>query len=136
MDGVDEVGTAAIRLGFVKLVVRDLPAMTAFYTQALGMAVLRTIENATMSETVLAWPGGESAARLVLYRHSDGREVSVGNAHGPIGLFVPDVDAIYARTLAHGATVHSPPYDVSVGRVAFVHDPEGHEIEFLALRSA
>jgi lactoylglutathione lyase len=137
MDGVKEAETTPVRLGFVKLVVRNLPAMTAFYSQALGLRALRTIENATMAETVLAWPGGGgSDARLVLYRHSDGRELSIGTAHGPIGLFVPDVDASFARAVAHGASAHIAPCDVAAGRVAFVHDPEGHEIEFVSLRGS
>jgi predicted enzyme related to lactoylglutathione lyase len=47
---------------------------------------------------------------------------------------VPDVDASFARAVAHGASAHIAPYDVAVGRVAFVRDPEGHEIEFVSLR--
>ena len=133
MGGEVRAAETAIRLGFVKLVVRDLAAMTTFYERALGLRVLKAVANDSMAETVLGWPGAEGGARLVLYRHADAREVTVGNAHGPIGLFVPDVDAIFARALAEGATIHIAPYDVSVGRVAFVHDPEGHEIEFVGL---
>ena len=123
--------TAAVRMQFIKFVVRDMDAMLAFYDKALGLTVLRTIESETMLEKVLGDPEKPAGMNLLLYGYKDGREVVVGNAHGPLRCFVRDADAAYAHAIASGATPSRPPFDANGLRIAFVLDPEGREIEFL-----
>jgi len=127
-----KAATPPVRLQFIKFVVRDLDAMLAFYENALGLSVLRTIETETMLEKVMGDPDKPAGMNLLLYWYKDGRDVTVGNGHGPLGCFVPDADKAYAHAIAHGATPHRPPFDLNSLRLAFVHDPEGREIEFLA----
>ena len=43
-----------------------------------------------------------------------------------------DFDASLAQAIAHGATLDRGPFDYGSGRVAFLHGPEGHEIELMA----
>ena len=121
-------------LGFVKLVVRDLDRMLDFYCKVLGLALTQTVDTPEMTEKILMKPGQTGGASLILYWNKDGREVAVGSGHGPLGLYVRDVDAAYAHAVANGAGAHRPPWDSGNLRVAFVLDPEGREIELVSVR--
>ncbi|MGI6368468.1 MAG: VOC family protein [Anaerolineae bacterium] len=46
-------------------------------------------------------------------------------------VYVDDVDAHYARALAEGAIILTPPQDEGVGRLYRAEDPEGHRWMFL-----
>jgi lactoylglutathione lyase len=120
--------------GFVKLVVRDLDAMLDFYRRTLGLVVTQTVDTDTMTEKILGKPGAQGGASLILYRHKDGREITLGNAHGPVGFYVRDVDAAFAHAVAEGAKPDREPFDAGTMRVAFVLDPEGREIELVSVR--
>jgi catechol 2,3-dioxygenase-like lactoylglutathione lyase family enzyme len=119
--------TAPLSLGFVKFNVCDLAAMEAFYVQALGMAVQKRLEFPGLTEIILSNGGCD----LALVRYHDGREVQLGTANGPIGVYLNDVDGAYDRAIAAGASSRQTPVSKGGIRVAFVADPEGHEIEFL-----
>lgn len=125
----------SMRFGLVKFVVRDVAAMTAFYERALGLKVVRTIDLPTIVEKVLSFPGEPAGGfSLVLYYNKDDRPVAVGSGHGPLGLYVRDVDAAYAHAVACGAAGDRAPFDIGDMRIAFVSDPEGHQLEFLSMR--
>lgn len=123
-----------MRFGLVKFVVRDLDAMTAFYERALGLEVSRTIDLPAIVEKVMTFPDDKSGFGLVLYFNKDGRAVTVGDGHGPLVLYVRDVDAAYAHALASGAAGDRAPFAIGELRIAFVRDPEGRELEFIATR--
>jgi predicted enzyme related to lactoylglutathione lyase len=121
------------RFGFMKFVVRDLDAMRSFYERAFGLAVSQTIDLPDIRELILRRPGEDAGFSLILYWNKDGREVSVGTGHGPLGLFFRDVDAAYAYAVGQGATPHREPWDSGDMRVAFVLDPEGRELELISM---
>lgn len=123
----------SVQFAFVKLIVRDLDTMTEFYRRALGLYPARTIEAGTATEIVMRPEGQRAGFCLVLYRHADGRIVVVGTGHGPIGLYVENTDDAFTGALRAGASPKQAPFDVAGLRVAFVEDPEGHELEFLQL---
>lgn len=114
---------------FTKLIVGDLAAMTAFYTNAFGFVVRRRIEAPGLEEVLLGLDG--DSFTLVLYRHTDGRALTRGTLHGPIGLATSDIDATWAAALAAGAMPVDPPRAIPGLRVAFADDPEGHPLEFI-----
>jgi predicted enzyme related to lactoylglutathione lyase len=120
--------------GFVKLVVRELEPMLEFYAGVLGLVAAQTIDTPEMTEKILRKPGQETGAGLILYRHKDGREITLGNAYGPVGFYVRDVDASFAHAVAQGAAAHREPWDSGNLRVAFVLDPEGREIELVSVK--
>lgn len=124
-----EVEALRFRLGFFKLVVRDLPAMERFYCDSFGFAVTNRVVLPGLEESMLNLPG--QPFTVVLFHHSDGREISVGNGHGPIGLTTADVDAAAARAIAHGARPLHGPHELPGARLTFLLDPEGHEIELI-----
>ena len=126
------------RFGFVKFVVQDLAAMRSFYERAFGLTVSQTIDLPDIMELVMRRPGEETGFSLILYWNkaplAEGRrETAVGTAHGPLGLFVRDVDAAYAHAVKEGATPHREPWDTGAMRVAFVLDPEGRELELISM---
>jgi predicted enzyme related to lactoylglutathione lyase len=125
----------SVSFGFVKLVVRDLEGAVAFYERALGLTAAQTIDLPELTEKVLRKAGSEGGPALILYHHKDGREITLGNAHGPVGFYVRDVDAAFAHAVACGGKPDRPPWDASpTMRVAFVLDPEGHEIELVSMK--
>jgi lactoylglutathione lyase len=119
------------RLKFVKLIVRDLAAAEDFYSRAFGLVAMNRIRLPEMEETVMGRGEGDPDASLVLYWHKDGRSLSGGDLHGPIGFYVSDVDAVYMHALSQGAVSVRAPFTVGPSRVAFLSDPDGHEIEIL-----
>jgi predicted enzyme related to lactoylglutathione lyase len=67
---------------------------------------------------------------IVLQCYTDGREIPDARAHGPAGFATDDMDATHAAVVAAGATPKGPVIVVEGGiKVAFLNDPEGHEIE-------
>ncbi len=121
---------ASLGPSFLKFTVSNLPAMQAFYEKAFGMTQQKRLDNPANTEVILTSPKGADVA-LVFYK--DGRKITLGNANGPIGFYLKDVDAAYARAMAAGAVSQSAPRSAGNARVALVADPEGHEIELLDL---
>ena len=124
----------SVRMGFVKFVVQDLEKMRSFYERAFGLVVAQTIDLPDIMELVMRRPGEESGFSLILYWPKAGGNVAVGTAHGPLGLYVRDVDIAFAHAVKEGATPHREPWDATGMRVAFVLDPEGRELELISMR--
>ena len=122
------------RFGFVKFVVADLDAMASFYERAFGLVVAQTIDLPDIMELIMRRPGDEAGFSLILYWNKDGSKATLGSAHGPLGIYVRDVDAAYAHAVKEGATAHREPWDTPGMRVAFVLDPEGRELELISMR--
>jgi lactoylglutathione lyase len=124
----------SVRFGFVKFVVKDLEAMRGFYERAFGLTVAQTVDLPDATELILRRAGEEAGFSLILYGYKDRRDVTVGTAHGPLGLYVRDVDAAFAHAVSQGAAPHREPWDATGMRVAFVLDPEGRELELISMR--
>ncbi len=129
-----DVAAFGFRLNFFKLVVRDAAAMTDFYRDTFGFEQRSRFELPGIIEVMLALPG--EAFTLVLYQNTDGREVTIGSGHGPVGFLTGDVDGAYAHALASGAIDERAPFDLPGMRIAFVRDPEGHQIEMIQFMRA
>jgi predicted enzyme related to lactoylglutathione lyase len=122
--------TPSLPLSFLKFNVSDLPAMQAFYEKAFGMRQQKRIDSPAFTEVILESPPG---ADLALVYSKDGRKRTLGDANGPIGFYLKDVDSVYARAMAAGAVSRTAPRTGGGARVALIADPEGHEIELLHL---
>ena len=121
---------APLTLSFLKFTVSDLRGMQAFYEKAFGMHQQKRLDSPSSTEVILTTDKGLD---LALVRYKDGRKITLGNANGPIGFYLKDVDDAYARAMAAGATSRVAPRTGPGSRVALVADPEGHEIELLHL---
>jgi lactoylglutathione lyase len=121
---------------FLKIFVADLDRSAAFYAESLGFTVGGRFATEAFDELILRPGEGVKGGSLVLCRWKDGRALELGNAHGPIGLKVADVDAAYARVLAAGGSSKIGPLDIQASRLAIVADPDGHPLELIAFGKA
>ncbi len=115
--------------------VGNLQRAIDFYTQVLGMQLLRTTENPQYKYT-LAFVGfarnPEQAEIELTYNWGvDGYEP--GSAFGHIALGVPDVYAACEKIRAAGGNITREPGPVKGGStvIAFVTDPDGYKIELI-----
>lgn len=122
-----------IRLAFFKLNVPDMDAALAFWRDGFGFAVTQTFDEPEFLEHIMALPGQEAGPSLLLVRYTDGRDVTSGPGHGPVGFEVDDIAATHERALAAGAEPLTGVFAVGPVRVAMLRSPQGHEIELVQL---
>ena len=115
---------------FYKIFVKDLERSVDFYGACLGFQEQRRIDAGKFDEVILT--PSKQGASVVLCRWKDGRNVDRGNAQGPTGYFVADIDGISAIMIDRGAKAILGPVDYSGMRIAVLADPDGHEIELLS----
>jgi len=124
-----------MRLLHTMLRVGDLDRSIDFYTNVLGMKVLRR-KDYPEGKFTLAFVGygDESQTAVIELTHNwDTKKYDLGTGYGHIAIGVPDArkacDAVRAKggkvtreagPMKHGTTV-----------IAFVEDPDGYKIEFI-----
>ncbi|WP_233980486.1 lactoylglutathione lyase [Pectobacterium versatile] len=124
-----------MRLLHTMLRVGDLQRSIDFYTQILGMRVLRTSENTEYKYT-LAFVGytEESEGAVIELTYNWGVDsYDLGNAYGHIALGVDDVAATCERIRKAGGNVTREAGPVKGGTtvIAFIEDPDGYKIELI-----
>ncbi|MEH2921442.1 lactoylglutathione lyase [Samsonia erythrinae] len=124
-----------MRLLHTMLRVGDLQRAIDFYTQVLGMRVLRTSENTEYKYT-LAFVGyqEESEGAVIELTYNWGVDsYDLGNAYGHIALGVDDVAATCERIRKAGGNVTREAGPVKGGTtiIAFIEDPDGYKIELI-----
>jgi predicted enzyme related to lactoylglutathione lyase len=127
---------------FTKLVVRDLEKSAAFYEDVCGLVEWRRLASEHSASTggplreISFYPTDAGGGPLTLIHYP--------GAGGPVrgelilGFTTGDLDALLARALRAGgriarAITEMPEHGI---RVAFVLDPEGHELEVVQLDRA
>lgn len=117
--------------------VGDLPRSIRFYTQVLGMQLLRTTERPEQGYS-LAFVGygagnRDGQAEIELTYNHGVSSYEQGTAFGHLAIGVPDVAAACSRIRAAGGTVTREPGPVKGGTtvIAFVQDPDGYKIELI-----
>ncbi len=106
-----------------------------FYTQVLGMKLLRTSENPEYKYS-LAFVGyghNPDHAELELTWNWGVEQYEMGTAYGHIALGVADVAAACEKIKASGGNVTREPGPVKGGTtvIAFVTDPDGYKVELI-----
>lgn len=115
--------------------VSDLDKSIAFYTEVLGMRVLRKNDYPD-GEFTLAFVGyadeSESAVIELTYNWDD-REYEQGSAFGHVAIEVDDVYAACEEIKARGGIVtrDAGPMKHGTTVIAFVKDPDGYSIELI-----
>ena len=128
-----------MRLLHTMLRVGNLQRSIAFYTEVLGMALLRTTERPEQKYD-LAFVGygrnPEHAEIELTYNHGvDSYEL--GSAFGHIAIGVPDVAATCvavrskAASLGGAITREAGPVKGGTTVIAFITDPDGYKIELI-----
>jgi len=124
-----------MRLLHTMLRVGDLTKSLAFYTDVLGMSLLRQ-EDYPDGKFSLAFVGyGEEASNTVLeLTHNwETSHYELGNGYGHIALAVDDVAAACEKIRQRGGKVVREAGPMMHGTViiAFVEDPDGYKIELI-----
>ena len=124
-----------MRLLHTMLRVGDLPRAIAFYTNVMGMTLLRQSEN-TSQKYSLAFlgygPNPEHAELELTYNHGV-TSYDMGTAYGHLAVAVPDAYAACDRIRSAGGAVTREAGPVKGGTtvIAFVTDPDGYKIELI-----
>ena len=124
-----------MRILHTMLRVGDLDRSVKFYTDVLGMKLLRTTERPEQKYS-LAFVGYDSEERSAVleltYNHGV-EKYDLGNAFGHVAIQMPDVAKACEAVRARGGKVTREPGPVKGGAtvIAFVEDPDGYKIEFI-----
>jgi len=125
-----------MRILHTMLRVGDLERSIAFYTQVLGMELLRRSENPEhrYSLAFLGFEGGNPGQAEIELTYNWGvTQYEHGSAYGHIAIGVPDAYAACERIKAAGGRVTREAGPVLGGStvIAFVTDPDGYKIELI-----
>jgi len=132
-----------MRLLHTMLRVGDLQRSIRFYTEVMGMQLLRTTQRPEQKYD-LAFIGygrnPEHAEIELTYNYGVDR-YDLGSAYGHIAIGVPDVAATCAsvreKAAALGGAITREPGPVKGGTtvIAFITDPDGYKIELIEQRT-
>ena len=129
-----------MRILHTMLRVGDLERSIKFYTEVLGMKLLRTSENAEYKYTLaFVGYGDESENAVIVLTYNWGVDkYDLGTAYGHIALGVDDIYATIEAIRAAGGKITREPGPVLGGKtvIAFAEDPDGYKIEFIANKEA
>ena len=115
--------------------VGDLQRSIDFYTQVMGMKLIRQSENAAnkYSLAFLGYAANPEQAEIELTYNHGVSSYEMGTAYGHIALGVPDAAAACEKIRAAGGNVTRDAGPVKGGTtvIAFVTDPDGYKIELI-----
>ena len=115
--------------------VGNLQRSIDFYTQVLGMQLLRTSDNPEYrySLAFVGFEGNPQQAEIELTYNWGVESYEPGTAFGHVALGVPDAYAACEKIKAAGGKVTREAGPVKGGRtvIAFVTDPDGYKIELI-----
>ena len=124
-----------MRILHTMLRVGDLQRSIRFYTEALGMKLLRTTDRPEQKYS-LAFVGydDESRSAVLELTYNYGVErYDLGSAYGHVAVGVPDVRAACDEVRRLGGKVTREPGPVKGGStvIAFITDPDGYKVELI-----
>ncbi|MFC0323205.1 lactoylglutathione lyase [Gallibacterium melopsittaci] len=129
-----------MRLLHTMLRVGDLERSIKFYTEILGMRVLRRSENPEYKYSLafVGYDDEDKTAVIELTYNWGVSEYDLGSAFGHIAIGVDDIYATCDAVKAAGGKVTREPGPVKGGTtvIAFIEDPDGYKIEFIENKSA
>jgi lactoylglutathione lyase len=128
-----------MKLLHTMLRVGDMQRSVRFYTDVLGMKLLRTTDRPEQKYSLafVGYDDEERAAVLELTYNYGVDRYELGSAFGHIAIGLPDVKAACERVRQAGGKVTREPGPVKGGTsvIAFVEDPDGYKIEFIERRA-
>ena len=129
-----------MRILHTMLRVGDLDRAIAFYTDVLGMKVLRTTDRPEQKYRLAFVGYGDESSGAVLeltYNYGVG-SYDLGGGFGHVAIEVPDAAAACSAVRAKGGIVTRDAGPVKGGTtvIAFVQDPDGYKIELIESKRA
>ena len=128
-----------MRLLHTMLRVGHLQRSIDFYTQVLGMQLLRTTQRPEQKYDLafIGYGGNPEQAEIELTYNWGVDHYELGTAYGHIALGVDDIHAACERIRAAGGQITREPGPMKHGTtvIAFVEDPDGYKIELIQART-
>lgn len=124
-----------MRILHTMLRVGDLQRAVKFYTEVLGMKLLRMTERPEQKYSLaFVGYGGEDDTTVIELTYNHGVDgYDMGGAFGHIAIAVDDVRGMCesVRTRGGRVTREAGPVKGGTNIIAFVEDPDGYKIEFV-----
>ena len=116
--------------------VKDLDKSLNFYTELLGMKLLRKRDYPTCKFTLaFVGYGDETDSTVVELTHNweQAEPYQLGSAFGHLAIGVPDVYKTCEKLAASGVKIPRPAGPMAHGGsvIAFIEDPDGYRIELV-----
>jgi lactoylglutathione lyase len=120
--------------------VGNLERSIKFYTEVLGMKLLRTTDRPDQKYSLafVGYDGEDKTAVLELTYNYGTDKYDLGAGFGHVAIEIPDVKKACDTVRAKGGTVTREAGPVKGGTtvIAFVQDPDGYKIEFIERKPA
>jgi lactoylglutathione lyase len=124
-----------MRILHTMLRVGDLDQSIAFYTEVLGMQLIRRQDypDGRFTLAFVGYGDEDKEAVLELTHNWDTPSYELGNGFGHVALAVPDAAAACAAIRERGGKVVREAGPMKHGKtiIAFVEDPDGYKIELI-----
>lgn len=115
--------------------VGDLQRSIDFYTQVLGMRLLRKADypGGRFTNAFVGYDDESKAAVLELTHNWDTKSYDLGTGYGHVAVEVEDAYQACEEVRKRGGRVTREPGPMKHGTtvIAFVEDPDGYKIEFV-----
>ena len=123
------------RILHTMLRVSDLPRSVHFYTEILGMKVLRKLDQPTEKYTLifLGYADESESSVLELTYNYGVNEYDLGTGFGHIAIGVSDIKQVSEQIENHGIELSLKPTKLKGTDeiIAFLSDPDGYKIELI-----
>jgi len=117
--------------------VGDLDRSTKFYTEVLGMKVLKVSDypEGKFTNVFVGYEGAPEGATIELTYNYGVDKYEIGTGFGHIAVSVPDAYAACAEIKARGGVVtrEAGPMKHGTTVIAFAQDPDGYKIELIQM---
>jgi lactoylglutathione lyase len=130
--------TGRFRMMHTMIRVFDLDTSIKFYTELLGMKLLRK-DDFPEGKFTLAFVGyGPEETDTIVeltYNWDQATPYDIGTGFGHLALGVNDIFAVCSALERQGARIPRPPGPMKHGttHIAFIEDPDGYKIELIGL---
>ena len=129
-----------MRLLHTMIRVGDLQRSIDFYTQVLGMRLLRKSDypSGRFTNAFVGYDDESRAAALELTHNWDTKSYDMGSGFGHVAVEVEDACKACDAVKKRGGKVTREPGPMKHGTtvIAFVEDPDGYKIEFVQRKAA
>ncbi|WP_420591868.1 lactoylglutathione lyase [Bacterioplanoides sp.] len=129
-----------MRILHTMLRVGDLDKSISFYTEVMGMQLIRRRDNKEYQYTLaFLGYGNESEGAVIELTYNWGtHEYDLGNAYGHIAIEVDNAAATCDAIRNNGGKVTREAGPVKGGKtvIAFVEDPDGYKIELIEKKNS